>query len=237
LWRHKDWYLGFSWAKGIDTLGGSPYPNGCNEESSSEAINAYEAVSLYGAVLASIFEESFNPQEMEFYETACRIRDMGRLLLGTELRSAKVYWHVQAPGTPGVSRIYPPVYSPKVVGMIWSLLVQEQTWFGNEPWKSYGIQLLPLTVAAELRDTPSWIQEMLPFFQDSCNSDPRCESEGWSVLVYSSMATIGRWEEARAGILGLKDSVFDAAGGNGHSRTNSLWFIATRPPPDFSSNN
>lgn len=34
------------------------------------------------------------------------------------------------------------IYEPKVVGMIWSMLAQEQTWFGNEPWKSYGIQVL-----------------------------------------------------------------------------------------------
>jgi hypothetical protein len=33
------------------------------------------------------------------------------------------------------------VYEPKMVGMIWSMLAQEQTWFGNEPWKSYGIQV------------------------------------------------------------------------------------------------
>ena len=26
--------------------------------------------------------------------------------------------------------------------MMWSMLAQEQTWFGNEPWKSYGIQVL-----------------------------------------------------------------------------------------------
>jgi hypothetical protein len=33
------------------------------------------------------------------------------------------------------------IYQPKVVGMLWSMLAQEQTWFGNEPWKSYGIQV------------------------------------------------------------------------------------------------
>jgi hypothetical protein len=28
-----------------------------------------------------------------------------------------------------------------VVGMMWSTLAQLQTWFGNEAWKSYGIQV------------------------------------------------------------------------------------------------
>lgn len=32
-------------------------------------------------------------------------------------------------------------YRSKVVGMLWSMLAQQQTWFGNEPWKSYGIQV------------------------------------------------------------------------------------------------
>jgi endoglucanase Acf2 len=61
----------------------------------------------------------------------------------------------------GVKRIYPDVYTPKVVGMLWSLLAQEQTWFGNEEWKSYGIQLLPVTVASEARDDVGWVKEMV----------------------------------------------------------------------------
>jgi hypothetical protein len=32
---------------------------------------------------------------------------MGRLLMATEIRSTKTYWHVQAPDTANVSRIYP----------------------------------------------------------------------------------------------------------------------------------
>jgi hypothetical protein len=43
-----------------------------------------------------------------------------------QVRSAKTYWHVQAPDSPGVSRIYPKNYEPKVVGMMWSMLAQEQ---------------------------------------------------------------------------------------------------------------
>jgi hypothetical protein len=64
------------------------------------------------------------------------------------------------------------VYEPNVVGMIWSILAQEQTWFGNEVWKAYGIQLLPLTEIAELRDDAKWIKQMLPKFQASCLNDP-----------------------------------------------------------------
>jgi hypothetical protein len=52
------------------------------------------------------------------------------------------------------------------------MLAQEQTWFGNQIWKSYGIQLLPITEITELRDDPKWIKIMLPKFQKSCLDDP-----------------------------------------------------------------
>ena len=48
-WRNKDWYQGHSWASGI----AMNYLNGRNQESSSEAIAAYEAVALYGRVMVS----------------------------------------------------------------------------------------------------------------------------------------------------------------------------------------
>ena len=43
--RHKDWYFGGSWASGVIN---PPNPNGRNQESSSEAVNAYDAVALWG---------------------------------------------------------------------------------------------------------------------------------------------------------------------------------------------
>lgn len=242
--RHKDWYLGFSWASGIVTINGIPYPNGRNQESSSEAISAYEAVALYGDVTSQVFESP--DSESQLYDSALRMRDMGRLLLATEIRSAKTYWHVQdrqqvsslsnwfkstfdPSYVPPVSRIYPDEYQGKVVGMLWSMLAQEQTWFGLEPWKSYGIQLMPLTVASEQRDDPAWIKEMLPVFKESCEKDITCPIQGWSVLVYSCMAVVGQWREAWAGINSLHSSIYEEAGGNGHSKVNSLWYIATRP--------
>lgn len=231
-WRHKDWYLGFSWASGIVTIEGQPYPNGRNQESSSEAIHAYEAVAVYGDVMQQIFEvnrlDESHPEAI-LYENALRVRDMGRLLMATEIRSARTYWQVQPVGTPDVVRIYPDNYSPLVVGMMWSMMAQEQTWFGNEPYKSYGIQLLPTTVASEQRDNVNWIKAMLPLYNSSCSEDPKCEEDGWSVLTYLCAAEVGQWNYAWSGLNNLPLSVFEAAGGNGHSLTNSLWYVATRP--------
>ena len=229
-WRHKDWFLGFSWASGIVTLSGLPYPNGRNQESSSEAIAAYEAVSLFGSTAAEKYSDNSAANTIYYdrYQTSRRIKDLGRLLCATELRSAKTYWHVQSVNAVNVSRIYPDVYTPKVVGMLWSMLAQEQTWFGNEPYKSYGIQLLPVTVISELRDTVGWVEEMLPLFSKSCDIDENCQKQGWSILVNMCQATIGKWQYAWKSILELPPEVYDSAGGNGHSKSNSLWFISTR---------
>jgi hypothetical protein len=50
-WRYKDFYRGNSWANGIATI----YLNGKNQESSSEAIAAYEAIALYGQSMVCFF--------------------------------------------------------------------------------------------------------------------------------------------------------------------------------------
>eukprot|EP00435_Cladocopium_sp_Y103_P052068 s892_g16.t1 len=48
LARHKDWFMGFSWAGGIKFE-----PLGRNQESVSEAINSYYAIACYGTVIAN----------------------------------------------------------------------------------------------------------------------------------------------------------------------------------------
>lgn len=48
--RHKDWYKGSSWASGVLL---PTFANGMNQESSSEAIAAYEAVALFGQEMVS----------------------------------------------------------------------------------------------------------------------------------------------------------------------------------------
>ncbi|KAG5178337.1 hypothetical protein JKP88DRAFT_188690 [Tribonema minus] len=229
LFRHKDWYLGSSWALGIATLGGVPYANGRNEESSSEAVNAYDAVALYGHQMAKVFARA---GDMARANTASHVRDTGRMLSAMEIRSAQVYWHVKAPGTPGSGRIYPEGYKGKVVGMLWSALAQMQTWFGSEAWKVFGIQMLPITGVSERLLEKEWVKQMLPDFKESCwdpiNPISMCVEQGWSMLVNVAQAITGEWRLARDGILDLPDSAFEGAGGNGHSRSNMLWFISTQ---------
>ena len=163
-----------------------------------------------------------------FYANSIKVKEMGKLLLATEIRSAQRYWHVRAAG-PGVVRVYPEVYTGNVVGMLWSMLAQQQTWFGNEPYKSYGIQVITITPASEDRDDVPWVKEMYPKFKASCDSDIHCEGDGWSILVHAASATLCDWESSLENILNLPEKVFLEAGGNGHSLTNTLWWVGSRP--------
>mmetsp|Transcript_1945 Transcript_1945/g.4194 ORF Transcript_1945/g.4194 Transcript_1945/m.4194 type:complete len:899 (-) Transcript_1945:1167-3863(-) len=97
--RQKDWYLGNSWASGIALIGGRPYLNGRNQESSSEAIAAYEGIAMYGSVMMKAFGNgrSIQASDNENAYTASRIYNIGRFLAATEIRSTDRYWHVYSP--------------------------------------------------------------------------------------------------------------------------------------------
>jgi len=224
-YRMKDWYLGNSWAGGIGAL----YANGRNQESSSEAIAAYEAVSLFGHVMTQIWEEEITTtnNNNENISTARHICNIGRLLTATELRSANRYWHVLQSQKSG--RVYPKQYKPSVVGMMWNMMAQFQTWFGNKPHLVYGIQLLPLTPIAEERDDIKWAKELYPSFAESCRDADDCDAEGWGILQHAILAVVGHPHAAIKYVESLPKEAFESAGGNGHSLTNSIWYYATRP--------
>jgi endo-1,3(4)-beta-glucanase len=70
--RHKDMYDGHSWASGLFQQG-----NGKNQESSSEAVNAYYAVTLYA--------------EATGQKDLC---EFARVMLTMEIQAVQTYWHV-----------------------------------------------------------------------------------------------------------------------------------------------
>jgi Glycosyl hydrolase family 81 C-terminal domain len=244
-WRHKDWYQGHSWASGIAMV----FLNGKNQESSSEAIAAYEAVALYGKSMVCVVSNAayckkhiwlllshcYFFQQISAWEEvgsrsnaqiALEVEQAGQLLVATELRSARTYWHVTAHEK---IKIYPSAYTPRTIGMLWQTMAQCQTWFGAAAYLAYGIQLLPLTPISEYRDTLTWSKEMYHILAESCGSDPECTSNGWSVVQLAMLATVGHQEESAEIANALSLDVFESAGGNGHSLSNSLWYFATRP--------
>jgi endo-1,3(4)-beta-glucanase len=204
--RHKDWYMGHSWASGIAVPGGKPNFLGRNQESTSEAVNAWYAVSLLGHAVKRD-----------------DVRDLGLALLATELKSAQTYWHARSH-----SDIYPAGFAAgKAVGMLWSSMAQQQTWFGVATYFIHGIQMLPVTPVSEALLEPAWLAEETKVYEAACDED--CIKQGWSVPLEMAKA-VHNPEGSVAAIKKLPPFVFDSAnaGGNGNSRTGAYYWAATR---------
>jgi hypothetical protein len=100
---------------------------------------------------------------------------------------------------------------------------------GAAKYLPYGIQLLPLTPISEERDDLAWVNEIYNPFSSACAEEFQCTEGGWVVLQLAILATVGYAEEAASRTGELPDEVFTNAGGNGHSRSNTLWYLGTRP--------
>ena len=230
--RQKDFYLGSSWASGIVSAENSPH--GRNEESSSEAIAAYEGVALYGQVMMDVFGK--NKKDSKKQRVAKDVRDIGQFLTVTEVRAANRYWHVW--NSPTHNSTYPSEYKEHAVGMLYETMASFQTWFSPLSFVSYGIQLLPLTPVAEIRDDPEWAAELYPKYKESCSSEKKaCTSQGWSILELSLLATAGKREKALEAVSMIPKDVFVSQGGCGNSLTNTIWFMSTRKPVDIQMGN
>ena len=190
--RAMDWFSGHSWAAGLFEFGDSR-----NQESTSEAVNAWYGVYLWGLVQGNE-----------------RLRDLGRLMLALEIRAAKRYWQVPASNT-----LYPPPFADnKVVGVLWGLKVEYATFFGNNPEFIHGIQMLPFTPISEELLPAQWVSEGYPVF----SSNLAGAAEGWKGFIYLAHSIFDKdaaWAEAST-LTGYDD---------GNTRTNTLYFIATRP--------
>ncbi|MEJ7138372.1 glycosyl hydrolase [Amphibiibacter pelophylacis] len=118
--RPFDVYEGHSWASGIG-LG----ELGNNQESSSEAINAWVGLILWG--------ESQG-------DTA--LRDLGLYLYNTEIEAIRHYWF----DVHGL--VFPPEYPHVETSLVFGGAYKHNTWWTDEPRQIKGINLLPITTAS-----------------------------------------------------------------------------------------
>jgi endo-1,3(4)-beta-glucanase len=198
--RYFDFFVGHSWALGIYSD-----PNGKGQESTSEAVNAWYGIYLYG-------QATNQPL----------VQTVGETLLQMEVHSTNFYWHV-----PSNQDIYPKEFKHTIVGIVHDLIVEFQTYFGSNGFFVHGIQLLPVTPVVHLMFHPFWVQWGFPRFQEYCIGDPFCTESGFVTFMIAEQAMIdkdGAWSAA----LKLPDRVFslECAGGNGNSLTNTLYFIS-----------
>ena len=129
--RNFDPYAGHSWASGnaMNDLGN-------NQESSSEAMNAWTGLILWGQATGNQ-----------------SIRDLGIYLYTTELNAINSYWF-------DVNEdIFPAGYAREAVGIIWGSKVDFLTYFGGNPQYIVGINLLPSQLYQGLY--PDYVQRNL----------------------------------------------------------------------------
>ena len=114
--RNFDPYAGHSWASGP-----AKFADGNNQESSSEAMNAW-----YGLILLG--ETTGNDA----------LRDLGIYLYATELAAINAYWFDLD------HENFPPGYPQPTVGMVWGGKADYATWFSGKPEHIHGINWLPI---------------------------------------------------------------------------------------------
>jgi endoglucanase Acf2 len=118
--RNFDPYAGHSWASGH-----SKFADGNNNESSSEAVDAWYGIMLLGEALGD------KP-----------LRDLGAYLLATEVSAIEDYWFDVR------GDLRPTDYHPSVVTMVWGGKGANGTWFSGNPEAIHGINFLPVTGAS-----------------------------------------------------------------------------------------
>lgn len=136
--RNFDPYEGHSWAVGIG--GAGDYGGwGNNQESSSEALNAWAALVLWGEVTG-------NPA----------LTDLGAVLLTTEISAIEHYWF----DLHGL--VFAPEYRQVMASMVFGAKYAHNTWWTDEPRQIHGINLLPVaSFSTYLARDPAYIRRNL----------------------------------------------------------------------------
>ena len=191
--RAFDPVAGHSWAAGL-----SPFADGNNQESSSEAVLAWNAVALWAAVRGD-----------------SHLGDSARWMLAAESEAARRLWL-----EPDLSAF--PEYAHDLVAIEWGAKRDYATWFSAEPSAMLGIQIIPgqptaMTSLAEIAPEriagqveTAWGGSTPPMFADL-------------LLMYLALAS----DEERAAAWATARVLPDDAIDDGVSRTWLLAWIAS----------
>ncbi|WP_084618265.1 glycosyl hydrolase [Jonesia quinghaiensis] len=193
--RVFDTYKGHSWASGT-----APFDEGNNQESSSEAVNAWNGLALWAAVSGDD-----------------ELAALATWLLSLEAHSANTYWTNFERGDQVRSG-----YQHNIVPLVWGAKHDYATWFSGEPSALLAILVLPMSpVSHYLAKEPGRIldnlEEVVGFYEDYD------VSYGDFLLMYLALAGPDHaqraWDKARE----LSDDRID----DGNSRAYMLAWIAT----------
>ncbi len=191
-WRAFDPYSGHSWASGF-----SPFGDGNNQESSSEAVASHAAVALWGAVVGD-----------------AALEEQARWMLALESHSARTYYTaVDTTEQPYAN------FDRGVVGIVWDGKRDYATWFSGEPAAILGIQLLPMRpgTSGSLAIDP---ERILSNIDEATASGPAPQFADY-LLMYQALAGSEQAELALEAARELPYSSID----DGNSRSYLLAFI------------
>ncbi|MGL5096935.1 MAG: glycosyl hydrolase, partial [Planctomycetia bacterium] len=118
--RCFDVYAGHSWASGD-----ANFADGNNQESSSESLNAWYGMMLWGEATGD-----------------AKIRDLGAALFNIERTAVEEYWFDVSGGN------YPKDFPNVALGMVWGGKGAFGTWFSGDVDCIHGINWLPFTPAS-----------------------------------------------------------------------------------------
>ena len=122
-YRNFDPYWGHSWASGY-----GQFNDGNNQESSSEAINAWSGVGSWAAIINNV-----------------PLEDQSTWMLSNEIASSEAYWT----DIPYSQTLYDG-YQHKIIGINWGGKRDFATFFSSNPAAVLGIQLIPMNPAMQV---------------------------------------------------------------------------------------
>jgi endo-1,3(4)-beta-glucanase len=192
--RVFDAYTGHSWASGY-----APFADGNNQESSSEAVDAWNGLALWGSVT---------------HNTG--LNTEATWMLSAEAASAKAYWTNFDTKDPVYSG-----YQHSVVGINWGGKRDYATWFSAAASAKLGIQLIPMSpastyLAGDSARIAENLKEAVPGGYDV--------SLGDYLLMYSALEGPSQASAALATARTLPAKYID----DGDSRTYLMAWIMTR---------
>ncbi|CAM6117378.1 unnamed protein product [Calypogeia fissa] len=187
-----------SWAGGL-----TEFADGRNQESTSEAVNAYYSAALVGLAYGD-----------------SDLINLGLTLTALEIRASQALWHIRCDST-----LYEPefVKNNRVVGVLWANKRDNGLWFASKDCREMrlGIQVLPITPITEVlfRDK-QFAQELVDWTMPVLNREG--VTDGWRGFVYALLAV---YEPHTAHQLVSQLADHD----DGNSLSNLLWWIHSRP--------
>ncbi len=194
LRRTFDPYSGHSWASGP-----APFADGNNQESSSEAVAAWNGLGLWADVAGD-----------------AALAGQATWMLSSEATTARTSWVGFDPAVAPYDE-----YRHDVVGILWDGKIDYATWFSAEPAAVLGIQLIPMGAASGyLAGDPDRIRSNVA---EALEGGPAPQFADL-ILMYQSLAGP---EDAATALDAARD-LPDAAIDGGNSRSHLLAFIMSR---------